>query len=122
MGGGVRMRLALTFASAGLIAAAAAVPASANAQAGAEKVIVVCTVTAQNLSKNCRFDYDIDDEIERMKAGTELGYLDNHPFPIAGVAGTDVKVLVRLNVSVSPDPLALSSPRPAGPYRWRRYR
>ena len=83
---------------------AAAVADAAKAQAGSERVIVLCTVTAQGLSKNCRFDYDIDDDVERLKAGTELGFLDTHPFPIpGGVTGSDVKVMVRLNVSPAPD-------------------
>ncbi len=57
-------------------------------------------MSAKGLSRNCRFYTAVDDPPERLKAGTELGFLDAHPFPIPGAEpGADVKVLVRLKVS-----------------------
>jgi len=71
-----------------------------DTQADAARIFVVCSVTDQETSKNCRFYAPIDDPSERLKAGTELGFLDTHPFSIPGAdPGADVKVLVRLKVS-----------------------
>jgi len=66
---------------------------------GASQLRLKCTVNDKGLSSNCRFYQPIVGDSERLKAGTELGWLDAHPFPISGAApGAEVKVLVRLNV------------------------
>jgi hypothetical protein len=75
-----------------------------DTQPGAERVVVLCTVTAQGLSSDCRFDWGMHDSVQRLKAGSELGYLDAHPFPIAGAdPGAEVRVCVRLQVTPTPD-------------------
>jgi TonB family protein len=74
----------------------------ADTQPKADKLMLYCSISDQGLSRNCRFYLPITDPIERLKAGTELGYLDAHPFPISGgQAGAEVKVLVRLAVTPS---------------------
>ena len=71
---------------------------------GADKIWLQCTVSARQMSDNCRYVSAITDEKERLKAGSVLGYLDARPFPIPGGAvGADAFVLVRLNVSERPD-------------------
>lgn len=71
---------------------------------GADELWVMCTVTDQQKSTSCRFYMPIANEDERLKAGTELGYLDAHPFPIPGAAaGSEVKVYVRLDAVKSPN-------------------
>lgn len=76
--------------------------APADTQPDAANVFLLCSVTAAGVSTNCRFYAPVADPIERLKAGTELGYLDAHPFPIPGAKlGANVKVLVRLKVSAA---------------------
>jgi hypothetical protein len=80
------------------LAAAAALPPDAHP--GMEGLLVFCTVTPAGLSDNCRFGAAITSPTERLKAGTELGYLDAHPFRIFGAqSGAEVEVFVRLSVS-----------------------
>lgn len=70
-----------------------------DTQPGAERLVLMCAVDSRQYSKLCRFYYPIANETQRLMAGTELGWLDAHPFPIPGGApGTEVKVLVRLLV------------------------
>ena len=74
--------------------------APADTQPDAANVFLLCSVTEGGVSTNCRFYAPVVDPTERLRAGTELGYLDTHPFPIQGAKpGADVKVLVRLKVS-----------------------
>lgn len=88
---------------------------------GAERVVVMCTVTAQGLSSDCRFDWGMKEDAKRLKAGSELGYLDAHPIPIAGAApGAEVKVCVRLLLTPAPGGkgyyvTGASAPAPSGP-------
>jgi hypothetical protein len=71
-----------------------------DTQPDAANVFVLCSVTEGGVSTNCRFYAPVADPTERLRAGTELGYLDAHPFPIPGAkAGANVKVLARLRVS-----------------------
>jgi len=80
--------------------AAARPTAPPDTMPGTAQVFVVCAVTAAGLSSQCRFYTAVVGPTERLKAGTELGYLDAHPFPIPGAqAGATVKVLVRMTVS-----------------------
>jgi hypothetical protein len=73
-----------------------------DTQPAAGQIIVLCTVTAQGSSKDCRFEEAITNPTQRLKAGTELGFLDAHPFAISGATpGTDVAVCVRLVVRAS---------------------
>ena len=82
-----------------------------DAQPGAERIVLLCSVTDQDLSSNCRFLRAIIDRQERLKAGTELGFLDAHPFPIPGaVPGAEVKVLVRLKVSPGGKGVVVAAP------------
>jgi hypothetical protein len=75
-----------------------------DTQPGMALVLVECSVTDQGLSSACQFINPINDEVERLKAGTELGFLDAHPFPlVAANPGAQVQVLVRLKVSPSSD-------------------
>jgi hypothetical protein len=74
--------------------------APADTQPDAANVFLLCSVTGERVSTNCRFYAPVADQTERLRAGTELGYLDAHPFPIPGARpGSNVKVLVRLKVS-----------------------
>jgi hypothetical protein len=76
--------------------------APADTQPDAANIFVLCLVTEAGVSTNCRFYAPVADPIERLRAGTELGYLDAHPFPIPGAKpGANVKVLVRLKVSAA---------------------
>jgi len=73
----------------------AAMPASAadmppDTQPGADLIWLLCTVSARQMSDNCRYTGGIEGEEQRVKAGSILGYLDAHPFPIPGGAvGSD---------------------------------
>ena len=85
--------------SSAAMAIGAAPPVPPDTQPGAEWIWLVCSATDQRLSSNCRFIDPIIDPRERLKAGTELGYLDAHPFPLADASpGAEVMVLVRLKV------------------------
>jgi hypothetical protein len=87
----------------------------APAATGIEQVLLLCTVGEQGLSKNCRFDYPIDGDRERLKAGLELGFLDTHPFLIAGAdQGSNVTLLVKLSVAAAPDGKGLQVAAPSG--------
>ena len=87
----------------------AALPAVAadlppDTQPGADLIWLLCTVSGRQTSENCRYTSGIPDENDRVKAGSILGYLDAHPFPIPGGAvGADARVLVRLTVTQRPD-------------------
>jgi hypothetical protein len=71
-----------------------------DTQPDAANIFVLCAVTEQGVSTNCRFYTAVADPTERLRAGSELGYLDAHPVPIPGAKpGADVKVLARLRVS-----------------------
>lgn len=81
---------------------AASVPP--DTQPGADQIWLQCTVTSQQMANNCRYISGLTDEHDRLRAGTILGYLDAHPFPIPGGAvGADASVFVRLNVTERPD-------------------
>ena len=83
-------------------AAAADVPP--DTQPGADLVWLLCTVSNRQVSDNCRFTGGVEAEDQRIKAGSILGYLDAHPFPIpGGPVGADVRTLVRLTVTQRPD-------------------
>lgn len=89
-----------------------------DTQSNAALVFLLCSVSDQGLSKNCRFYTPIDAPSERLKAGTELGFLDAHPFPISGARpGADVKVLVRLNVSADKSGQGFEVAAPAGVFQ-----
>ena len=96
-------RLAATliaYAALALPAQARPVRAPPDTQPDAATLFLLCSVSEQGVSTNCRFYTAVADAAERLKAGTELGYLDAHPFPIPGArAGANVKVLARLRVS-----------------------
>lgn len=86
-----------------------------DTQLGAADVFVLCTVTDRGFSKDCHFSYPIADLTERLKAGTELGYLDAHPFPIPGASpGSEVETLVRLKVSIWRDRKGFDVTAPEG--------
>lgn len=71
-----------------------------DTQPDAANIFVLCAVTEQGVSTNCRFYTAVTDPTERLRAGSELGYLDAHPFPIPGAKpGANVKVMARLKVS-----------------------
>ncbi len=92
--------------------------APADTQPDAANIFLLCSVTEGGVSTNCRFYAPVADPIERLRAGTELGYLDAHPFPIPGAkAGADVKVLVRLKVSAvaAGEGFAVAAPEGAFP-------
>ena len=82
---------------------------------GAELVFLLCQVSPQQTSRDCRFYTAINDPAARLKAASELVYLDAHPFPIVGARpGERVKVMVRLSVSQAGDGFAVAaSPQPA---------
>ncbi len=98
------------FLAVSAVAAAAISPSTSNAlervapTVATEKVFVLCTVGELGLSKNCRFAYPIGGDRERLKAGSELSFLDAHPFALIGAGtGSDVNVLVNLSVSEASD-------------------
>ncbi len=51
---------------------------------GVAELRLMCAVDDEGLSKLCRFYNPIADEKARRVAGMELGWLDAHPFDIAG--------------------------------------
>lgn len=92
--------------------------APADTQPDAANIFLLCSVTEGGVSTNCRFYAPVADPIERLRAGTELGYLDAHPFPIPGAKpGANVKVLVRLKVSAvaAGEGFAVAAPEGAFP-------
>ncbi len=100
-----------------LVSPALARPARAppDTQPDAARIFVLCSVTEQGVSTNCRFYAPVADPAERLRAGTELGYLDAHPFPIPGARpGANVKVLVRLKVSADATGKGFSVATPEG--------
>jgi len=111
----------LSLVAVACLAAATASQASAvppDTQPGADQIWLQCTVTSQQMSNNCRYYSGITDEKDRLKAGSVLGYLDAHPFPIPGGAvGADASVFVRLTVTERSDHLGYAVAAPEGASR-----
>lgn len=83
---------------------------------GAERIFLQCAVTPGQTSTHCVFYAPIDDPRERLKAASELVWLDAHPAPITGARpGSKVKVLVRLTVGAASGGFQISAPAPPTP-------
>lgn len=94
---------------------AAAMSPPPDTAPGADRLFLQCKAGPDGLAHDCRFYTAIDDPAARLKAASELVYLDAHPFPLVGAKpGERVKVMVRLTVSQAGDGFAVAaSPQPA---------
>jgi protein TonB len=94
-----------------LASPASAMDAPPDTAPGAERIFLQCAVTPSQTSTHCVFYAPIDDPKARLKAASELVWLDAHPAAIAGARpGTKVKILVRLTVSAGPRGFQVAAP------------